>query len=132
MRTLINAITITLVFVAFTFANQNGIDTEKINENFIVGLTHDNNGVVESTIRVVILMKIEHPEADFDDIIDELEDLIMEGANKSIRIKALIASDYINNFEEFNWLKNNNYEEGDQLFDAYLNAMSLTGVTKIN
>ena len=129
MRTLINAIGTILVLVIFTMANPNGIDVERVNENFVIGLTHDNTGVVESTIKVVILMKIEYPEADYDDIIDELEELIMEGCNKNIRIKALIASDYLNNFEQYDGLKNGKYNDGDQVFDAYINSMSLTEVT---
>lgn len=132
MRTLMKAITATLILFTFTLANEKAVDTEKINKNLIMGLTHNNTGVVESTIRVVILMKIEYPEAEYDDIIDQLEELIMEGATKNIRIKSLIASDYLNNFEQYSWLKNAIHDEGDQLFDAYLNSISLTGIDKTN
>ena len=97
-----------------------------------MGLTQENTGLVESIIRVVILIKIEYPEADYDEVIDELEELIMEGTNKNIRIKALIASDFLNNFEQYNWLKDGKYSDGDQVFDAYLTKMGLSRIAETN
>jgi len=132
MRTLIKTFAAVLILVTFTFANERTLNTEDVIRNYEVGLIHDNPGVVESTIRAVILMKIAYPDADYVNVIDELEDLIMEGANKNIRLKALIASDYLNNFEQYSWLKDGNYEEGDQVFDAYLKEMRLNGVAKTN
>ena len=112
-----------MVLVAFSFAGQNNLNPEKINQNFIKGLTHENPGVVESSIKIVIFMKAAYPEADYSDIIDQLEDLITEGANKNIRLKALIASDYLRNFGQYNWLKDKKYSEDDQVFNDYLNDM---------
>ena len=54
----------------------------------------------------------------------------MEGSNKNIRLKALIATDYLTNFEQYSWLKNGDYSEGDKLFDAYLTNLGLTKTTK--
>ena len=132
MRTLAKSLLAALIITTFAFAGQRPVDTEKVTKNFLKGLNHENQGVVESTIRVVVLMKIKYPNADYDEIIDKLEELIMEGPNKNIRIKALIASDYLNNFEQYNWLKNGNYDEGDQLFDIYLSKMSLNRIANTN
>ena len=132
MRTLMKAISAALILVTFTFANQKTVDTKKVNRNIENGLTHQNPGVVESSIRVAVLMKIAYPDADYDEIIDELEDLIMDGANKNIRLKALIAADYLNNFEQYQWLKQYNYSDGELVFDAYLNKMNLNRIAKTN
>ena len=132
MRTLMKAISAALILVTFTFANQKHVNTKMVTKNIEHGLVHQNPGVVESTIRVAVLMKIAYPDADYDDIIDELEDLIMDGANKNIRLKALIAADYLNNFEQYQWLKQYNYSDGELVFDAYLNKMNLNRIAKTN
>ena len=130
MRAFFTTIVTTLLLSTFVFANPNSINPETINKNFLIGLTHENQGVVESTIKVVVQIKIKYPNADYSDVIDELNDLIMEGSNKNIRLKALIATDYLTNFEQYSWLKNGDYSEGDKLFDAYLTNLGLTKTTK--
>ena len=130
MRAFFTTIVTTLLLSTFVFANPNSINPETINKNCEKGLVHKNQGVVESTIKVVVLIKIKYPNADYSDVIDELNDLIMEGSNKNIRLKALIATDYLTNFEQYSWLKNGDYSEGDKLFDAYLMNLGLTKTTK--
>jgi hypothetical protein len=132
MRTFIKTITVVIMFATFTFAGPTRVDAEKINANIVKGLTHANAGVVESSIRLVILMKITYPEADYSDVIDQLEDLVMNGTNKDIRLKALIANDYLNNFKQYEWLKDTDYMNGDNVFDAYINQMSFKQVAQKN
>jgi len=126
------AISAALILVTFTFANQKHVNTKMVTKNIEQGLTHKNPGVVESSIRVAILVKIAYPDADYGDVIDELEDLIMDGANKNIRLKALIAADYLNNFDQYQWLKQYNNSDGEQVFDAYLNKLNFNRIAKTN
>ena len=132
MRTLVTIFSAIIMLVTFSFAGPKVVDTEIVNANIIKGLTHANVGVVESSIRIAILMKIEYPKADYSDVIDELENLVMHGENRNIRIKALIATDYLNNFEQYKWLKDSKYSEDDKIFDAYINQMNFYRVAEKN
>ena len=128
MRTFLNTFTALLILTTFTFAGQRIVNPAETNKNLVKALNHHNHGVVESAIRVVILMKIQYSDADYDNIIDQLDELVVKGANKNIRLKALIASDYLRNFEQYGWLKDKDYSKGDEVFDAYLSKMSLKGI----
>ena len=130
MKTLFKLLLMASLLSNFLFAGQDSISAEKISENYLVGLKHENIGVVESAIRTAILLKIKYPNIDYDDIIDELEELTYEGANQVIRLKAFIAKDYFNNFAQHNWLKKGKYEDGDQLFEVYLDKMKLNKIAK--
>jgi hypothetical protein len=130
MRTFLRTVTALLVLTTLTFAGQKEVDTKIINKNLLRGMNHGNPGLVESAIRVAVLMKIKYSDADYDDIIDQLDELVLEGTNNNIRLKALIASDYLRNFKQYRWLKDKDYSEGDELFYDYLSKISFKGIAK--
>lgn len=130
MRTFLKILSATLLLATFVFANDSNANIEKINKNFLNDLKHENPGVVESAIKIVVFMKIKHPDADYGDIIDQLNDLTLEGTSNIIRLKAFIASDFLTNYNQYKWLKDVKYDNSNHLFDAYLLRMSLTGITK--
>jgi len=61
-----------------------------------VSLESDIQGIVESSIYNVILLKKYYPTADYSWIIDKLNEISEKNTNPSIRFKAHLASTYLN------------------------------------
>ena len=58
-------------------------------------LDSDVQGIVESSIYNIILLKKFYPSADYSDIIDKLNEISEKNVNPSIRFKAHLASMYL-------------------------------------
>ena len=70
------------------------IDSALAKENCLVALKSDNEGLVESAIDVLIMVKKTYPTMDFEAADKELDRLSIEGETPSIRYKAQLASLY--------------------------------------
>ncbi len=62
---------------------------------FPVYLNSDYEGIVESTIYNIVVMKSYFPNANYKDLIDKLNDVAQDNSNPSIRYKAHLASMYL-------------------------------------
>ena len=87
--------------------------------NYLLGLNHENQGVVESAITNVMLLKLYHPEMDLSAISEKLDDLTLNSQDKMIRLKAFIAANFIKYPERFNWIKKGDYEDAVAFFELY-------------
>jgi hypothetical protein len=87
-----------LAFSATIFAqtpkNEQLLNKAKV--NYLRTLNSDYNSIVESSIFITMEMKNRFPEADFDKLIDRLNELAVEGNTPTVRYKAQIASLFIN------------------------------------
>ncbi len=67
-------------------------DVCRYEPRLIESLSHDNHGVVESAIRMAILVKIAQPDVASEGVAEALEELSREGATETIRLKARLAT----------------------------------------
>jgi predicted TIM-barrel fold metal-dependent hydrolase len=74
---------------------------QRAEQNSLVTLDGDMNSLVESAIYNMILFKSNVPNWKFDEILDKLNELSIDGKTASIRYKAQLASLYINYPELF-------------------------------
>lgn len=110
----------TIVLMAtFTFAQDAPTSLDNATENYLTGLNHHNNGVVESAITNVMLLKMYHPEKDFSVVTKKLDELTLKGPDKMVRLKAFIAANYIKHPERFNWIEKGDYEDAVAFFELY-------------
>lgn len=130
MRNFLKLTAVILIFASSGNILANGsnakTDVETIKNNYIAGLNHQVAGVVESAIKNVINMKVHFPEYDYTSVIEKLEELTIAGVTKTIRLKAMIANDYLKNFDDYKELQNSEYENGDEVFNLYFNQVSQT------
>lgn len=116
MLTLISAFVLTATFV---YGMGEGKSLAMATESYMTGLNHENQGVVESAITNVMLLKLYHPEKDFTEILARLDELTVNNPDKMVRLKAFIASNYIKHPERFNWIKKGDYEDAVAFFEMY-------------
>lgn len=75
--------------------NDSAIKIERGLANYLNGLQHNNDGVVESSIVNLIKMKYYYPQLDYEKIVVCLEKLETSGHTKRIRDIAHVAKTYI-------------------------------------
>ena len=98
------------------FAQKQGVTLSNAPANYLQGLNHYNAAIAESAIYNVMLLKRYYPDLDFSKISIKLDDLAVNGQNKSIRIKAFIATNYIKNPEQYNWMEQGAFAEAVTAF----------------
>ena len=64
-------------------------------KNYLISLNHANDGVVLSTIKNIILLKLLYPKKNYSSIIKKLDDLSINSNSPLIRLKAFFASNYL-------------------------------------
>ena len=116
MLTLIAAFVLT---TSFAYGMGEGKSLALATDSYLTGLNHNNPGVVESAITNVMLLKLYHPEKDFSEITERLDELTLNNPEKMIRLKAFIAANYIKHPERFYWIKKGDYEEAVSFFELY-------------
>ena len=90
-----------VVFSSNVYANGKEIVMEEIRaekafKTIPSSLESNIPGIVESTIYNTIVIKNYYPEGNYSDIIDKLNEISKENADPAIRIKAHLASIYLN------------------------------------
>lgn len=116
-RNLVFALMLSLT--ANIFAQGAKTEKEQLNNitvNSLYGLKSEINSIVESTLFVVLQVKEKYPYADYNRLIDRLNELAVEGKTPSIRYKAQLASLYINYFYLFSDIKFTDKENPDKYF----------------
>ncbi len=86
------------VFSATIFAQEPKTEQfiNKAKNNYFRTLNSNINGVVESSIFITMEMKAKYPDADYDKLVNKLNELAVEGSTPTIRYKAQLASLYFN------------------------------------
>lgn len=77
------------------------LNLDRVEKNYLHALQSSNEGVVESTIYNILMLKLKFPNREIGEIKDELKQLAMEGNEQSVRYKAYIAMNFIG---EVQWL----------------------------
>lgn len=130
MKNISKLTTVFLIFASAAFAMsfeiEPDVDVENIQGNYLISLNHPIHGVVESAIKNVIFLKITYPQYDYSEIVEKLNELTFKGATKTIRLKAMIANDYMQNFQNYEDIRNNDYKEGDAIFNLYFENVNNT------
>ncbi|MCB9058852.1 MAG: hypothetical protein H6627_09815 [Calditrichae bacterium] len=119
MKKMLTIAAIVLITGTFALAQDAPKSLDNATQNYMMGLNHHNNGVIESAITNVMLLKLYHPEKDFSDIAEKLDALTIENPDKMIRLKAFIAANYIKHPERFNWIEKGDYEDAVAFFEMY-------------
>lgn len=89
---------------------------EKVMDSYCRSLDHANQGVVESAIIQVMIMKNVHPDLDYGRLKSSLHGLIRQGATRAIKLKSYLALSYLENPDWFHWIKENDFKEAYLFF----------------
>jgi hypothetical protein len=95
-------------------------DIARHEKGFLISLGHEVNGVVESAIREVTLIKLVQPASKSERIREKLESLASSGRTPAIRVKALLGSMVYENPEWFTEEGLVEYGTDDEVFGAIL------------
>jgi len=124
-----------LVFSASVFAQGPKKDEQYINKVkscFINTLNSDYNSIVESSIFITMDLKSRYPSENYDNLIDKLNELAVEGKTPTIRYKAQLASLYFNYQNLFADIKFTDKENPEQYFQQISEKLGQRPVVAVN
>jgi len=124
-----------LVFSASVFANGPKKDEQFINKvknSFLSTLNSNYNSIVESSIFITMDLKSRYPSEDYDELIDKLNELAVEGKTPTIRYKAQLASLYFNYQNLFADIKFTDKENPEQYFQQISEKLGQRPVVAVN
>ena len=98
-------------------------DITRYERRFLIALGHEIDGVVESAIREVTLVKMVRPGSESDAIREKLESLAVSGRTPAIRVKALLGAMVYENPEWFREEGRVEYGTDDEVFGAILTRL---------
>ncbi|MBI1939267.1 MAG: hypothetical protein HYS25_14250 [Ignavibacteriales bacterium] len=104
----------------------------QITTNSLYGLKSDYSSVVESTLFVILQVKNRYPNADYDKLIDRLNELAIDGRTPSIRYKAQLASLYYNYHDLFAEIKFVEKENPDKYFKMIAEKIESQSILAVN
>lgn len=122
-------------FTANLFAQNSASKKSVINQittNSLYGLKSDYGSVVESTLFVILQVKDRYPNADYDKLIDRLNELAIDGKTPSIRYKAQLASLYFNYHDLFADIKFVEKENPDKYFKMIAEKIESQSILAVN
>lgn len=126
---------LTLVFSASVFANGPKKDEQYINKVkscYLKTLDSDYNSIVESSIFITMELKSRYPSENYDELIDRLNELAVEGKTPTIRYKAQLASLYFNYQNLFADIKFTDKENPEQYFQQISEKLGQRPVVAVN
>ena len=104
---------------ADAFAQRTEESLQKALKHYEENLTHDNEGVVKSSIQNIMRMKVNYPQINYSNVCSKLENISFESESKLVRYMAYVAVDIIKYPEQFLWDLPDNYEESNEFFQNY-------------
>ncbi len=119
MRKIIITLSIIFITAGLSAAQTTSRSFQNAEKNYLKGLRHVNQGVVESAIINTMILKLYHPQKECKQIIEKLDSLSLENPEKTIRLKAFIASNYLKHPEQYNWIEGGDYEQAIKFFHMY-------------
>jgi len=111
--------------------NFSAADKERVDKDYAISLSADNNGLNESALAVVTMVKLDCPADDFSKIKVEIDRLVMNGATPVIRYKAYLAEAVYDNPAMFNDVAARQYTNRDAFFSAVAEKMIKTLLSSI-
>lgn len=96
---------------------------EKNLKNFLLAMSCENTGVVESSIIICVELKALYPQHDLKKVEDKLNSLAVDGETPVIRYRALLASLYYSNYPIFANLKIVDKDNPEKTFRAIIDRI---------
>ena len=96
---------------------------EKNLKNFLLAMSCENTGVVESSIIICVELKALYPQYDLKKVEDKLNSLVVDGETPVIRYRALLASLYYSNYPIFANLKIVDKDNPEKTFRAIIDRI---------
>lgn len=124
-----------LVFSASVFANGPKKDEQYINKvksSYLKTLNSDYNSIVESSIFITMNVKNRYPSENYDELIEKLNELAVEGKTPTIRYKAQLASLYFNYQNLFDNIKFTDKEHPELYFQQISEKLGQRPVVAVN
>jgi len=126
-------VVLTLLITSLSFAQDNLVSTCKdsnqlsISEkalcrgsiSYLNALNSNNEGMMESAMTNIMIMKLYFPERDYDKFISKLSELTTEGESKQVRFKAFIACNYLKHPERYNWIEKDTFQVTTDFFKLF-------------
>jgi hypothetical protein len=113
MRTLILALIAVVSFAAFA---QTEKTIESAPANYIKALKSDNDGMVESALFHALKYKLYYPEENTSDLEKQIERLVDNGNSETIRYKAFLANEFMQNHQLMNRIEKADYKDAGEFF----------------
>jgi hypothetical protein len=104
--------------------NFSAADKERVDKNYAIALSADNNGLNESALAVVAMVKLDLPEEEFSMIKKEIDRLVTNGTTPVIRYKAYLAKAVFANPAMFKEEAARRYSDRDVFFSALAGRMT--------
>jgi hypothetical protein len=102
------------------------VKKESLDRNYTVDLESQNEGIVESALAIVTMIKLDLPSEKFPMIREQIESLVSSGATPVIRYKAYLAGTVFTDPPMFKQVTMNNYRDYDEFFHAVAGKLSQT------
>jgi hypothetical protein len=99
-------------------------DKKKIDRAYADALKAPNDGVVQTALAIVTLLKMDLPEDDFPRIQKEVQYLKAHGSTPGIRYRACLVEAVFYSPEMFKEVPTRHYSDPDVFFDAFVERMS--------
>ncbi|HVN48503.1 MAG TPA: hypothetical protein VMU30_06730 [Bacteroidota bacterium] len=99
-------------------------EKERVDKNYANLLESRYNGIVESALAVVTMVKLDLPADEFSRIKNEIDRLALDGATPVIRYKAYLAEAVFTNPAMFKEEAGSQYRDEDAFFSALAQRMT--------
>ena len=97
---------------------------ERIDKSYAFDLSADNNGLNESALAIVAMVKLDLPADEFSMIKKEIERLVINGSTPAIRYKAYLVKTVFANPAMFKEVATRQYRDSDAFFSALAEQMT--------
>ena len=99
-------------------------DKERIDKNYAISLSMEHNGINESALAVVAMVKLDLPADEFSMIKGEIDRLVTNGATPMIRYRAYLVKAVFANPAMFKEEAARQYSDRDEFFSALAGKMA--------
>jgi hypothetical protein len=113
MRTLILTLIVAVSLAAFA---QTEKTVQNAPANYIKALKSDNDGMVESALFHAMKYKLYYPDQNTSDLERQIERLVDNGDSETIRYKAFLANEFIQNDVLMNKIEKADYKDAGEFF----------------
>jgi hypothetical protein len=104
--------------------NFSAADKERIDKNYAVAMSMVNDGINESALAVVAMVKLDLPADEFSMIKGEIDRLVTNGATPMIRYRAFLVKAVFANPAMFKEEAARQYSDRDEFFSALAGKMA--------
>ena len=111
--------------------NFSAADKERIDKNYAVAMSMVNDGINESALAVVAMVKLDLPADEFSMIKGEIDRLVTNGATPMIRYRAYLVKAVFANPAMFKEEATHQYSDRDAFFSAIAERLTKTLLSSI-